>query len=389
MFTGLALLAIVALCCTRAAAPQEKLAATADQAMTKTLDAIFQPLAGPKTPGLAVLVREGGKAVFERGFGARDLRTFPPITSRTDFRLASFSKQFTAAAIMLLARDGKLRYDEPLAEIFPKFPAYGRAITVRNLLNHTSGLADYEQLMDEAVASGTHAPWTAENQIHDEEVLRLLESAKHGKFAPGTSWAYSNSGYVLLGLIVARVSGEPFSEFLKQRVFVPLHMDHTLIYKRGKNDVPERAYGYSRSGEHFIDTDQSSTSATLGDGGVYSNLEDLTKWDAALRADALLNAEEIHTATTPAVLAGGAPTRRPADAERNAGAPVSYGFGWFVDSYQGRPRMWHMGDTSGFRTAIERFTRDDLTVIVLCNRTDFDAEKLALQAADAMFAAKH
>lgn len=360
----------------------------AEPALSAKLDAIFQPLANAKTPGLAALIRQNGRTIFEHGYGARDLHTLAPIGPRTNFRLASFSKQFTAAAIMLLVRDGKLRYDESLSDIFPEFPAYGRAITVRNLLNHDSGLPDYEDLMDAAAKSGAHAAWTATNQIHDEEVLRLLESQTHGKFAPGTSWAYSNSAYVVLGCIVAKVSGEPFGQFLHKRIFAPLHMDRTLVYEQGKNEVPERAFGYSRHGKEFAGTDQSATSATLGDGGVYSNLEDLAKWDDALRNFTFLNEGEIHEATTPVALKGGAQPKWPAGSGEQAGQPVSYGFGWFVDPYNGRARMWHAGDTSGFHTVIERFTRENLTIVILCNRTDLDPAKLALEAADGVFAAK-
>src|SRR5262249_48879072 len=143
--------------------------------------------------------------------------------------------------------------------IFPEFPEYGKAITIRNLLNHTSGLPDYEDLMDQQ--SETKAPWSEERQIHDAEVLRLLEGQKQGKFASGTRWSYSNSGYVVLGSVVAKVSGKPFGEFLRERIFAPLRMNRTLAYVRAMNEVPNRAYGHSRKGNAFIETDQSATSA--------------------------------------------------------------------------------------------------------------------------------
>src|SRR5262249_3580275 len=159
-------------------------------------------------PGLAVLVRQNGKTLFERSYGVRDLRTKARIDAHTNFRLASFTKQFTAMAVMLLVHDGKLRYDETLTEIFPDFPDYGKSITIRNLLNHVSGLPDYEDLMERAEkASGPI--WSPEKQIQDNEVLELLKKEKSGKFAPGTSWSYGNSGYVVLGLIVAKASGKP------------------------------------------------------------------------------------------------------------------------------------------------------------------------------------
>lgn len=350
------------------------------------IDSVFAEVTQKDAPGLAALVRKDGKTVFERGYGVRDLRTMARIDGRTNFRLASFTKQFTAMAIMLLVHDGKLRYDSKLTEVFPEFPAYGEHLTIRNLLNHTSGLPDYEDLMD-AQEKAKGPIWIPEHQIQDEEVLQLLEKESKGFFAPGTGWAYSNSGYVVLGLVVAKVSGKPFADFLAERIFAPLHMDHTLMYVKGKNEVTNRAYGHTRekaNGE-FKETDQSPTSATQGDGGIYTSLEDLVKWDDSLRNHTLLSTEEMKPALTEAKLADGSSTRTPDPPHGDNGTPgkpVSYGFGWFVDPYQGHPRMWHTGGTMGFGTVIERFTADNLTIIVLCNRTDLDPAKLALKVAD-------
>jgi len=353
-------------------------AAAAMSADLARIDAIFSPLTDAKSPGCAVLVRAGGKTEFARGYGVRDLRTLAPIDAETDFRLASFTKQFTAMAIMLLVNDGKLRYDQPLTEIFPGFPVYARAVTVRHLLTHTGGLPDYEDLME-------GGPWTETRQIHDDEVLALLKRQAKPKFAAGTSWVYSNSGYVVLGLMVAKVSGMPFGEFLRRRIFAPLRMDRTLAFVNGRNVVPNRAFGHGKRGDRVEETDQSSTSATLGDGGVYSNLEDLAKWDEALEKHTLLAEAKMKPAMTAVRLADGSETRWPASAgddNLNPGRPVAYGFGWFLDPYNGRPRMWHTGSTRGFSTVIERFTAEKLTIVVLANRTDLDAGKLALQVAD-------
>src|SRR4029077_15669867 len=191
------------------------------------IDAVFAPLVTPNSPGAAVLVVKDGKKLFERSYGLRELRTSSKIDPGTNFRLASCSKQFTAMAIMLLVRDGKLRYDQKLTDIFPDFPAYGRSISIRNLLNHTGGLRDYETLMEQRENKGK---WTDDHQIQDAEVLALLEQSDHGMFPPGSQWYYSNSGYVVLGLIVAKVSSQSFPEFLRQRIFAPLKMDHTVAY---------------------------------------------------------------------------------------------------------------------------------------------------------------
>jgi CubicO group peptidase (beta-lactamase class C family) len=340
------------------------------------IDAIFAPLMESRSPGAAVLVRKNGRTIFQRDYGVRDLRTLRKIDSRTNFRLASCTKQFTAMATMLLVHDGRLKYDTRLPGVFPEFPGYGRAITIRHLLTHTSGLPDYEDLMGDT--------WTPTHQIQDDEVLSLLKQAKP-KFAPGTNWAYSNSGYVLLGLIVARISGLPFPQFLHDRIFQPLHMTGSLAYVKGKTAVPQRAFGHTKEKNRFIESDQSATSATLGDGGVYSNLDDLEKWDAALDNHSLLSQEEMRPALLPAMLSDGSTPRWPeAPGEDNLspGKPVVYGFGWFLDPYSARARMWHFGSTMGFGTAIERFTQEELTIIILCNRTDLDPGKLALQVAD-------
>jgi CubicO group peptidase (beta-lactamase class C family) len=211
--------------------------------------AVFEGLVRGDEPGLAVLVRQDGKTVFERGYGVRDLRSRERIDPDTAFRLASVTKQLTATAVMLLVRDGKLRYDDALADLVP-FPAYGQGITIRHLLTHTSGLPDYEDLMA-AAEQGRSPIWTAVRQIHDDEVLALLRGAQQGRFPPGTRCAYSNSGYVVLGLIVARVSGKPFGEFLHQHVFAPLRVQRTLAYERGRNEVAGRAFGHTREGDGF------------------------------------------------------------------------------------------------------------------------------------------
>jgi CubicO group peptidase (beta-lactamase class C family) len=350
----------------------------------QNIDAIFAPLVTPHSPGVAVLVVKDGKELFERGYGVRDLHSAAKIDPRTNFRLASCSKQFTAMAIMLLVHDGKLRYDQKLTDVFPDFPAYGRAISIRNLLNHTGGLQDYETLMEQA---GNAGKWNEDHQIQDGEVLILLEQTDHGMFQPGRRWYYSNSGYVVLGLVVAKVSGQPFPEFLRERIFAPLKMDNTVAYVKGKNEITNRAYGHTKERDRWKQTDQSSTSATLGDGGINSSLEDLGKWDEALRSNKLLSKEEMQPALTPVTLPttsvnGNTQPRWPANSDRPEGTPVSYGFGWFLDPYRGHPRMWHYGETRGFHSYVVRFTKHDLTIIVLCNRTDISPEALALQVAD-------
>jgi CubicO group peptidase (beta-lactamase class C family) len=370
-------LALALLLCAGAAPGVDREAATS---------ALVKGLVADREPGLAVLVRRNGRTVFEGGYGVRDLRTRAPIDSRTRFRLASVTKQMTAATIMTLVRDGRLRYDKTLTQALPGFPVYGSAVTIRHLLTHTGGLPDYEQLMENAEKEKGPI-WTPERQIRDDEVLALLEKETHGLFAPGTSWAYSNSGYVVLGLVAARAAGKPFGDVLRERVFAPLRMTRTLAYEKGRNEVPDRAYGHTKDATGFSETDQSSTSATLGDGGVYSCLEDLAKWDEALRTNALLSKTEMTPALTPVRLADGSEPFWPKGDENGDNLfpdrPVAYGFGWFLDPWKGRPRAWHHGETMGFRSIVERFPEDGVSVIVLANRDDLDLKALALEIADA------
>jgi len=339
-------------------------------ASSSQIDALFADI-DAKSPGAAVLVIQDGHAVFQRGYGVTDLRTLHKIDEYTNFRLASVTKQFTAMAIMLLVHDGKLRYDETLTEVFPEFPTYGKTITIRNLLNHTSGLVDYEDLMGKQYGS---TPDNQIPQIHDAGVLARLEKENTTKFPAGARWAYSNSAYCVLSMVVEKISGEPFGDFLRDRIFRQLEMTNTVAYEKGKNEVANRAYGHTKESGVWHETDQSSTSATLGDGGVYTSLVDMTKWDAALGEYLLLSEKEMQ----PALLAV-KPSTAPAEEH---GHSVCYGFGWFVDPYRGHTRMWHYGETVGFRTSIQRFPKDKLTVVVLCNRADLSASELALQVAD-------
>jgi CubicO group peptidase (beta-lactamase class C family) len=351
----------------------------AESVSAQKIDDIFAGLRSADAPGAAVLVINDGKPVYQQGYGVTDLRTRNKIDEHTNFRLASVSKQFTAMAVMLLVHDGKLHYEDRLTDIFPDFPAYGRTITIRNLLNHTSGLLDYEDLMAQT-PPGT--PTAQVPQIKDAGVLALLKQQKTTKFPPGTKWDYSNSGYAMLAMVVEKISGQHFGDFLHARIFAPLDMKQTMAYEKGKNTVTDRAYGHTHEGGVWRELDQSPTSAVLGDGGVYSSLDDLATWDRALAHHTLLSEVEMKPAITPVKVADGS-VREP------DGTPADYGFGWFLNPYRDHPRMWHYGETVGFRTTIQRLVDDKLTIVVLCNRDDVVPANLALRVADLFLAAQH
>ncbi|MGH7634546.1 MAG: serine hydrolase domain-containing protein, partial [Gemmatimonadaceae bacterium] len=205
-------------------------------------------------------------------------------------------------------------------------------------------------------------------QVHDRDMFALLAHADSLYFPPGTHFRYSNTGYALLALVVEKASGMPFARFLHDRIFAPLGMTATVAYESGVSTVPHRAYGYTQHDSAFQPTDQSPTSAVLGDGGVYTSVADLVKWDHALETNAIVSAASQQLAWTPPVLPAGAPTK--------------YGFGWFIDSDGGRRRLYHHGETSGFTNFILRYPEQRLTVIVLTNRNGGEPWTIGQKVAD-------
>lgn len=321
--------------------------------MKAQIDELMRDYAGAN-PGASVLVLKDGEPRIRASYGFADLEARIPVTPATNFRLASVSKQFTAAGILLLSEQGKLRLDDRLTQWIPSLPPVAREMTLRHLLTHTSGLIDYEDVMSP----------TQTTQLSDQDVLRLLESQDRTYFAPGTGYRYSNSGYVLLGLVIEKASGQTFTDFLRQRIFEPLGMRNTVAHVSSRTLVRDRAYGYSHENGKWVRTDQSPTSATLGDGGIYSSIDDLARWDAALYDDRLLRSESLAQAFTSAT-----PTDDP---------EVAYGFGWRITG----ETLWHSGESIGFRNVLVRYPQRRSTVIVLTNRNDPEPYRLALAIAE-------
>lgn len=324
------------------------------------VDSLFNQYCKPDLPGASVMVIDHGSILYKKSFGLSDLENKTQSSSATNYRLASVTKQFTAMAIMMLIEQKRLSYESRLTDIFSDFPSYGSQITVSNLLSHTSGLQDYEDLIPEE----TKVP------LRDKQVLDLLKQQTATLFTPGSKFRYSNSGYALLAMIVEKISGISFAEFLKKNIFLPLKMDNTVAFENGLSTVSSRAYGYAlqQQSGRYEKKDQSLTSSVLGDGGIYSSVEDLYKWDQALYTDKLVSFETLKRAFTPVIAA---------DQEN-----ISYGFGWFIETYRGLKSVWHYGSTVGFGTAIERFPERSFTVIVLINRDNSDAHEMARKVAD-------
>jgi CubicO group peptidase (beta-lactamase class C family) len=316
-----------------------------------SIDGLMRAYQGA-VPGAGVAVLRGGAPPMLRAYGLADLENRVAATTASNYRLGSMTKQFTAAAILLLAEQGLLSVDDPVRRWLPTLPDAALGMTLRHLLTHSSGLADYEEL----IAEGTTEP------LHDADVLRLLEAHNRRYFGPGSQYRYSNGAYVLLALIVERASGQGFASFLQERIFKPLGMRHTVALEAGVS-AAHRAFGYSAAARGWTRTDQSLTSATLGDGGVYSSIEDLAHWDAALYDRRLLSSASLRLAFAPAI--------------HSDDPAVQYGFGWRITGVC----LWHSGETTGFCNVILRYPKHRFTVIVLTNRSEPQPYATALSIA--------
>ncbi|MEP6662976.1 MAG: serine hydrolase domain-containing protein [Verrucomicrobiota bacterium] len=324
----------------------------------KTIDGLLKEFEG-NVPGAAVMVIKSGQPVFAKAFGWSDLEKKIPCTTNTNFRLASVTKQFTAMSILILAERGKISLDDTITKFFPEFPSYGKEIIVRHLLTHTSGLLDYEEVM----------PKNLVIPLSDRDVLWIMLQQDHLKFSPGEKFDYSNTGYSLLSLIVEAASGQKFAVFLRENIFQPLGMKNSVAYEPGISVVPDRAFGYAKDGDKFVFSDQSSTSAVLGDGGIYSSLVDLFQWDQALYTEKLISKKMLAEAFTP-------------HSNKSDFDGSGYGFGWYLGNYRGTKHIWHYGSTCGFSTKIERFPEKKLTVILLTNRRDANIKEIPQRIAD-------
>ena len=315
------------------------------------VDELFADYSGD-LPGAAVMVVDDGERVLVATYGLANVEQGIPVRADTNFRLASLTKQFTAAAVMMLVEEGELSLDDTLPELFEDFPAYGASVTLRHLLQHNSGLIDYESLI----------PAEFSGQVSDRDALRYMYEVDETYFPPGSEYRYSNTGYAMLAVLVEARAGLPFAEFLDRRIFTPLGMAGTVAHREGISTVPNRALGYTVDNGTVTASDQSTTSAVLGDGGIYTSLVDYYRWDQALYTDSLLSRESREQMWTA-----------------NFG---DYGLGWRVDEKDGRRRLHHDGSTSGFRNYVIRYPDERLTVLVLTNRRGPDVMPLAESVAE-------
>jgi CubicO group peptidase (beta-lactamase class C family) len=308
-------------------------------------------------PGLALLVARGGKILQAEGFGLANVELQVPVKPETVFQSGSVGKQFTATAVMMLVEEGKVGLDNPLNKYFADAPASWKNVTVQELLSHTAGFGDYPEKFD------FRKDWT------EDEELKLVESIPL-EYPPGTKWEYSNLGYLTLGVLIHRVTGEFYGEFLRQRIFEPIGMQTTRIISEA-DIVPNRAAGYRLvKGELKNQEWVSPVVNTTADGSLYFSILDLAKWDAALYTEKLLKRSSFEQMWTPAKLKNGQPNKD------------GYGFGWFIEERHGHRVISHDGAWQGFETNITRFVDDQLTVVVLTNLAGAKLDGIAERVAD-------
>jgi CubicO group peptidase (beta-lactamase class C family) len=329
-----------------AQAPAAAPAGASASGQAAAVDAVVQKAMQTRQfPGASVAVIKDGAVVLAKGYGTSDVEKSTAATGQTVYQLASVTKPFTAMATLMLVEDGKLSLDGKVTGILPGLPAAWAPVTVRHLLTHTSGLKSYTDVFREKKI--------ADSQVFTrDEILALVKDAPLA-FTPGERYAYCNTGYYLLGMIIEKVSGRPYAAFLGDRIFTPLGMTSTSIddYADAR---PVRARGYATANGQTTLAAHTHPTQPFSAGALVSTVVDLAKWDAALSARKLLKPASYDLMWTPQRL--------------NDGKPSTYAMGWQVEPYRGHARHGHGGGISGFSTFFARFPDDKVTVIALVNQ---------------------
>lgn len=301
----------------------------------------------------AVLVMKQGKVVVNKAYGLADREWNVPNTTDARFRIGSVTKQFTAACILQLEEAGKLSVTDKLSKYFPDYPK-GDSVTIHMLLNHTSGIANYTDLAE--FGKVARLSWSKDSMIG-------FFKSKPYNFSPGTKWAYSNSGYFLLGVIIEKVSGQSYETYLRQHIFDKIGMGESGVDNLD-SILLKRAHGYSKAGKKLVNAEYISMEWPYSAGVIYSTLADIYKWDRALNNNSVLNAASLKKMFTP--------------------GKNNYGYGVNIDSLDGHPRIWHNGGIPGFLTNFSRYPKDDITVIVFSNN-ETNADFIAIALSDLLF----
>lgn len=342
------------------AAPGEP-AAAGDLALDPAaIDAVFAEYDRDDGPGCSLGIVHDGELVYARGYGMASLEHGVPNGPRSVFRIGSTSKQLTAACVVLAAQEGKLSLEDDVRAHVPELPEYGEPITLRHLLNHTSGIRDYLGLM-------SLAGLRPDDYVDDEEVLALIARQRELNFAPGERELYSNSGYFLLSVVIARATGEPLDEFARTRIFEPLGMQDTHFHVSHRRIVPRRSEGYSPAAGGGWEIHR-TTLPMIGDGGVFTTVEDLLSWDRnfyepKVGGQALVDALQEH-------------------GRLDDGRELTYALGLNVHTYRGLPVVSHGGAFVGYRAELVRFPEERVSIVCLGNTSAIDPTSLCYRVAD-------
>jgi CubicO group peptidase (beta-lactamase class C family) len=323
------------------------------------VDAIFSEYRRTDSPGCALGVFRGGRIDYARGYGMANLELGVAIGPSTVFDIGSTSKQFSAFAVLLLEADGKLDIDDDVRKHIPEIPSYGPTITLRNLMQHTSGIRDYLGLFQLAGVD-----W--KDVTTSQDALDAIVRQKALNFEPGDEYLYSNSGFFLLSEIVKRVSGKTLAEFARERIFEPLGMRHTRYLDDPQDIIPNRATGYSHRPEGELEIDMSDFEQT-GDGAVQTTIEDLWLWDQNFYYPRVGTKEMLALMQTPGTL--------------QSGKPIHYGLGLSMATYRGLEIVSHGGSWAGYRAELLRFPDEELSVACLCNLGETNPSELARKVA--------
>jgi CubicO group peptidase (beta-lactamase class C family) len=329
------------------------------------LDAIFKEWAKPGTPGAVVAVMQGGKIVFEKGYGRANLEYDILVTPQTVYHVASVSKQFTAMALVLLEQDGKLALTDDVHKYLPELPDYGKKLTIEQLLEHTSGIRDQWQTL-------ALAGWRLDDVITQQQILRLLFHQKELNFPPGTKHLYSNGGYTLAAEIVARVSGKSFPDFCDERIFRPLGMSRTHFHIDHRRVVPDRAYSYGKHGDGYQALPLNY--ANVGATSLFTTAPDLVKWLDNFRDPKVGGRAAIERMQQAGVLADG--------------KKIDYGLGVALGQYRGLKTVSHGGGDAGYRSYVLWFPEQELGIAVISGLGSFDSGKVANKVAEVFLAEK-
>jgi CubicO group peptidase (beta-lactamase class C family) len=316
-------------------------------------------------PGVSLAIVRDGRVIKAQGYGFANFELKATATKETVYEIGSNTKQFTAAAIMMLVEDGKIRLEDPITKYFPEAPQAWRGITIRHLLTHTSGIQNHVAVPDWLDAFRTNLKF--ETAPPRDELLKMFFKLPL-EFQPGETWAYDNTGYYLLGIVIEKVGGKSYWQFLDERIFKPLRMSATRSTDP-QPIVPNRASGYEWKNDHFENRPALLPAIAFSAGSLLSTAEDMAKWDAALYTEKLLKKSSLDQMWTAAVTNNG------------TDAAFNYGFGWFIDSYHGHRLVQHSGGTPGFSSVIYRFIDDKLTIIILTNHSDRIVDQLAIALA--------